>query len=90
MEDLAHTIYRLIFDGRLAEAPLRDPEHALDSEFPPWITCFVFYVNNNRTQLGQAQVFGLCNLVITLPLRIPTQVDVNRSHFLMHLYCSRG
>lgn len=30
--DMIHNIYRLVLDDKLAAAPLRDPEHALDSK----------------------------------------------------------
>lgn len=33
--DMVHNIYRLILDDKLAAAPLRDPEHALDSRLGP-------------------------------------------------------
>lgn len=75
--DLGHNIYRLLLDDKLVAAPLRDPEHALDSKRRFVNVDLGMRETTDSSQLircveksGLGLVSGHCNSVSILGTRI--------------------
>lgn len=69
--DMVHNIYRLLLENKLVAAPLRDPEHALDSKLRLVdMAVGIGMVNINQLNLcgksEQAQAYGHYSLVSML------------------------